>query len=308
MRLAYTLSASSIGSASNSVHAVPNQEASAQKADENRHVFYSRSLNVSLGSTQPRNDNTKRETVEGGKSLSESLSTCTASQTRKELRSRSDTTENTISLSVRRQAESPVKSSSKRNALSKRLALGVDAIDDSTKSELYALRSLGSASFDSLIAYLEDTVEPDDAPKKRHRKSRAEAPKQNPTQTREDTMKLDEGSFRDWVGKLNTSASILQLTGIQLEDRIPEDQDLLRPGCVSHHTAEDAIPCDYNLDSSRNKETRREERGATQREFLKESARQADTLLSASRYKRRTRGGSSRHNDSFVSAVRFCLF
>lgn len=303
VRLAYTLSASSIESASNSIHAIPNREKPTQRVGKTRLAPCLRNDGVALGGVQQRNDSTKKEAVGALKSMPESISKDTASQMQRELNLRSDMVKSNFS-SVQDQEELIRIPASKRNASSKRLALGVDAIDDSTKSELYALRSLGSASFDSLIAYLEDTVEPGDASKKRYRKSKAEKPAFAPMQTREDTMQLDEGSFRDWVGQLNTSASVLQLTGIQLEKSKPGDQQLLRSRGVTQYAIEAVLPCSDSPNFTKIDESERERRDLNERKVLNDGA-SGSLLLRESRQRRRNRGVSDRYNDSFLNAVRF---
>ncbi|THH03840.1 hypothetical protein EW145_g5962 [Phellinidium pouzarii] len=134
--------------------------------------------------------------------------------------------------------------SSKRSNMSKRQGLGVGTIDESTKSELHGMRSLGSESFDSLIAYLSETVEPGVSKRSSFPPS---SPMRSPNQdltnelehradsppkmmTREDTMRLDPAAFKAWVGDLNASTSVLRLAHVNIADGKEEDR---RVGCSS---------------------------------------------------------------------------
>lgn len=240
VRLAYTLSASSIGSMSSngSVHNKPEPLATCNKSPETgrgRQVLPSRDQktttscngrkgSTSLGSQRNARTGNKQSEFPSRDPLLKrkaGLIFSGVSGQRKQ--------DNTIDITKHHDfgeiqgnnAKTLSKSSSsKRGNLSKRVGLDADAIDESTKSELYALRSLGSASFDSLIAYLKDTIEPDDElvtlrsqPRKAKRQEVSPA-----LLTREDTIRSDEGSFQKWIGNLTTSASLLQLTGIQLDN------------------------------------------------------------------------------------------
>ncbi|KAH8116582.1 hypothetical protein DFH11DRAFT_1220280 [Phellopilus nigrolimitatus] len=134
--------------------------------------------------------------------------------------------------------------SSKQSNLSKRQGLGAGTIDDSTKSELHAMRSLGSESFDSLIAYLAETVEPGEArppsfapplptsltktkvsaKNTAQKVSEQEQPapaapdaQSRDVMTREDTAHVDTESYETWLGSLNASPSILRLAHVDVD-------------------------------------------------------------------------------------------
>ncbi|KAL5523466.1 hypothetical protein ACEPAG_7639 [Sanghuangporus baumii] len=140
-----------------------------------------------------------------------------------------------------RPRSAPRSGSMKRSNTAKRQGLGVGAVDQTIKSELHDMRSLGSESFDSLIAYLDDSIEPEDAkmddlkprnPVSHNGRQRQSLLKNGPGRnksisksgraeevliTREETTRVEKESYETWVGSLNATPSELQLAHVNLD-------------------------------------------------------------------------------------------
>ncbi|KAL5485508.1 hypothetical protein ACEPAI_8150 [Sanghuangporus weigelae] len=140
-----------------------------------------------------------------------------------------------------RPRSAPRSGSVKRSNTAKRQGLGVGAVDQTIKSELHDMRSLGSESFDSLIAYLDDSVEPEDdksdhqVPRNpvahngrqrqsllkdglgRNRSISKPGQAEEMLTTREETTRVEKESYDAWVGSLNATPSELQLAHVNLD-------------------------------------------------------------------------------------------
>ncbi|KAL5528765.1 hypothetical protein ACEPAF_7902 [Sanghuangporus sanghuang] len=157
--------------------------------------------------------------------------------------------------------------SMKRSNTTKRQGLGVGAVDQTIKSELHDMRSLGSESFDSLIAYLDDSVEPEDDkidrleprnPVSHNERQRQSLLKNGPGRnksisksgraeevliTREETARVEKEPYDVWVGSLNATPSELRLTHVDVDvdkNVVTNGRMSLRAGRRSRSTTESA--------------------------------------------------------------------
>ena len=153
-----------------------------------------------------------------------------------------------------------------QSTASKRQGLGAGVVDQTVKAELHDMRSLGSESFDNLIAYLDETLEDEDD-KLRHTESRStvehngrlrESLAENNLErkktmtksrleketrvTREETTRVEKESYDTWVGSLHATPSELRLAHVDVEPSVSKNGRMsLRAGRRRSRSASESV-------------------------------------------------------------------